>query len=80
MSGMTSAGSVCGWVALDGVRLDTLAEGLVVTDVTPADYPPVLDIFPEGAYHLYDYMFFFMNLKQNVADRTAAYFARAKNG
>ena len=48
-----------------------------MTDVTPADYPPGLDIFPEGAYHLYDYMFFFMNLKQNVADRTAAYFARA---
>ena len=37
MSGMTSGtGSVCGWVALDGIRLDTLAEGLVVTDVTEA--------------------------------------------
>lgn len=49
---------------------------LVVTDVSPKDYPPVLDIFPEGAYHLYDYMFFFMNLKQNVADRAAAYYAQ----
>ena len=46
---------------------------IVVTDVTPADYPPVLDIFPEGAYHLYDYMFFFTNLKDNVANRTSAW-------
>ena len=49
---------------------------LVVTDITPADYPPVLDIFPEGAYHLYDYMFFFINLKENVAVRTAAWNAQ----
>ncbi len=46
---------------------------LVVTDVNTADYPPGLDIFPEGAFHLYDYMFFFNNLKQNIADRTEAW-------
>lgn len=46
---------------------------LVVTDVTPADYPPGLDIFPEGAYHLYDYLFFFTNLKENIAKRTAVW-------
>ena len=62
--------------ALCGAYIGSRGE-LVVTDVTPADYPPGLDIFPEGAYHLYDYMFFFMNLKQNVADRVAAYFAQA---
>ena len=44
---------------------------LVVTDVTPAEYPPGLDILPEGSYHLYDYMFFFENLRENVAERTA---------
>ena len=48
---------------------------LIVTDITAADYPPGLDIFPEGAYHLYDNMFFFTNLKENVAARTAAWFA-----
>ena len=48
---------------------------LVVTDVNASDYPPGLDIFPEGAYHLYDYMFFFTNLKENVAARTAAWLA-----
>ncbi|MBR1758483.1 MAG: DUF3089 domain-containing protein, partial [Lachnospiraceae bacterium] len=46
---------------------------LIVTDVTAADYPPGLDIFPEGAYHVYDYMFFFTNLKENVAARTAVW-------
>ena len=46
---------------------------LVVTDVTAGDYPPGLDLFPTGAYHLYDYLFFFTNLKQNVLDRSAAY-------
>ena len=48
---------------------------LVVTDINAADYPPGLDVFPEGAYHLYDYMFFFTNLKENVAARTAAWSA-----
>lgn len=62
--------------ALCGAYIGSRGE-LVVTDVTPADYPPGLDLLPEGAYHLYDYMFFFMNLKQNVSDRTAAYFAQA---
>ncbi len=42
---------------------------LVVTDVTPADYPPGPDLFQEGAYHLYDYKFFYTNLKENVAVR-----------
>ncbi len=46
---------------------------LVVTDVTAGDYPPGLDLFPTGAYHLYDYLFFFTNLKQNVLDRSEAY-------
>ena len=47
---------------------------LVVTNVAAADYPPGLDLFPAGAFHVYDYMFFFTNLKQNIADRVAAYF------
>ena len=48
---------------------------LVVTDVNAGDYPPGLDLFPTGAYHIYDYLFFFTNLKQNIADRVSAYFA-----
>ncbi|MBR0136504.1 MAG: DUF3089 domain-containing protein, partial [Clostridia bacterium] len=60
--------------ALCGAYIGSRGE-LIVTDITAADYPPGLDIFPEGAYHLYDYMFFFTNLKKNVAARTAAWFA-----
>ena len=46
---------------------------LVVPDVSPADYPPAIDIFPEGAYHVYDYLFFFTNLKENIAKRVSAW-------
>ncbi len=46
---------------------------LVVPDVSPADYPPAIDIFPEGAYHVYDYLFFFTNLKENIAKRVQAW-------
>ena len=61
--------------ALCGAYIGNRGE-LIVTDVTAADYPPGLDIFPEGAYHLYDYMFFFTNLKENVAVRTAVWNAQ----
>ena len=46
---------------------------LVVTDIDRDDYPPVLDLLPDGSYHLYDYMFFFTNLKDNVALRSDTY-------
>ncbi len=65
--------------ALCGAYIGNRGE-LIVTDVDVADYPPVLDIFPEGAYHLYDYMFFFTNLKENVAARTAAWLAVQEAG
>ena len=58
--------------ALCGAYIGPRGE-LVVTDVSPADYPAVIDIFPEGSYHIYDYMFFFENLKENVAARTNAW-------
>ena len=53
---------------------------LVITDIEKADYPAVLDIFPEGAYHLYDYMFFFTNLKENIAARAQAWMAAQDAG
>ena len=46
---------------------------LIVTDVDPDEYPPVLSLFSEGVYHLYDYQFFYRNLEQNVAARAAAF-------
>ena len=47
----------------------------MVTDIEKADYPPVIDILPEGAYHIYDYLFYFTNLKENIAVRTQAWMA-----
>lgn len=54
---------------LTGAYLDPVRRTLCVTDVSPADFPPVLDIFPEGVYHLYDYQFFYRNLQANVKER-----------
>ena len=58
--------------ALCGAYLGARGE-LVVTDVTAAEYPAVIDIFPEGSYHIYDYLFFFENLRENVAARTRSW-------
>ncbi len=62
--------------ALCGAYLGARGE-LVVTDVSAAEYPAVIDIFPDGSFHIYDYLFFFTNLKENVAARTAAWRERA---
>ena len=56
----------------------TEADGAVVLIVDtpdPAEYS-MPELFAEGVYHVYDYYFFYENLKENVADRTAAYFAQ----
>lgn len=58
--------------ALCGAYIGARGE-LVVTDVTPEEYPAVIDIFQDGSYHIYDYMFFFENLRENVAARTNAW-------
>ena len=59
--------------ALTGAYIDETRGTLKVTDVTPEAYPPGLDIFTEGIYHLYDYQFFYRNLQQNVETRINAY-------
>ena len=58
--------------ALCGAYIGARGE-LVVTDVSPAEYPAGIDLFTEGSYHIYDYLFFFENLRENVAARTAAW-------
>jgi len=58
---------------LTGAYLDPDRGTLRVTGVSPADYPPILDIFQEGVYHLYDYQFFYRNLEQNVKERIGNY-------
>ena len=58
---------------LTGAYIDDVRGTLKVTDVTPEEYPPVLELFEDGIYHLYDYQFFYRNLQENVAKRIAAY-------
>lgn len=58
---------------LCGAYIDPIRGALKVTDVTPEEYPPVLSIFSDGVYHLYDYQFFYRNLQENVGVRLEAY-------
>lgn len=61
--------------ALCGAILDAARGVVKVTDVDPADYPARVPGLPEGAYHIYDYQFFFRNLQQNVALRVERFAA-----
>ena len=58
---------------LCGCYIDEKRGTLKVTDVDVKDYPAMISLFPEGAYHIYDYQFFFRNLQENVGKRTEAY-------
>ena len=59
--------------ALCGAWLDTDRGVVKVTDISPSDYPPIVPGLPSGAYHIYDYQFFFRNLQQNVRLRTSRF-------
>ena len=59
--------------ALCGGYLDEARGVLKVTDVQMEDYPAIVPGLPEGAYHIYDYQFFFRNLQQNVKLRLDTY-------
>jgi hypothetical protein len=63
---------------LTGAFIDPERGSLKVPDVDPDEYPPVLPVFKKGEYHIYDYMFFYRNLQENVKNRTEKYF-NAKN-
>ncbi len=62
---------------LCGCYIDPVRGVLKVTDIDPADYPPVVPGLPEGSYHVYDYQFFFRNLQENVKVRTEAFLEAA---
>ncbi len=61
----------CEVPALCGAYIDSERGVLKVTDIDKADYPAVVYILPEGAYHVYDYQFFYRNLQENVGVRLA---------
>lgn len=56
---------------LTGGYLDSQRGTLKLKDIDPKAYPAI--IFPDGIYHIYDYQFFYRNLQQNVALRTAEF-------
>ncbi len=58
---------------LCGCYIDKDRGVIKVTDVSPDDYPAVIPGLPEGAYHIYDYQFFFRNLQENVKNRVDKY-------
>ncbi|MDR0914142.1 MAG: DUF3089 domain-containing protein [Oscillospiraceae bacterium] len=58
---------------LTAAYIDPVRGTLKVPDISPDDYPPGLDIFEPGVYHLYDYQFFFRNLQQNVSTRVEGF-------
>lgn len=67
--------------ALTGAYLDEIRGTLIVDDsITPTEYPPILDIFEDGIYHIYDYLFFYRNLQENVGERVEAYLAENTEG
>ncbi|MCR4740061.1 MAG: DUF3089 domain-containing protein [Lachnospiraceae bacterium] len=45
-----------------------------VPGVDAVDYPAYVPGLPEGAYHIYDYQFFYRNLEENVKTRIDSYF------
>ena len=58
---------------LTGAYLDPVRGTVKVTDIDAAAYPPGLDLFQPGEYHIYDYQFFYRNLQTNVGDRIDVY-------
>ena len=55
--------------ALCGAYINEERGTVIVTDVTPEDYPEGLASLGKGSYHIYDYQFFYRNLQANVALR-----------
>jgi len=56
---------------LTGAYLNSERGTLICVDIDPAGYPGIL--FPDGIYHLYDYLFFYRNLQHNVSVRLEAW-------
>ena len=54
-------------------RVD-LKRGVIICSTVPVDeLAPGSDLFPRGVFHTFDYSFFYMNIRSNVAERIAAY-------
>ena len=54
---------------LTGCYLDSTRGTLKVTDINKDDYKSKISFIADGVYHIYDYQFFYNNLKENVSKR-----------
>ena len=63
---------------LCGCYIDTDRGVVKVPELDPSTYPAVVPNLPEGAYHIYDYQFFYRNLEENVGKRIDSYTKNAK--
>ena len=61
-----------------GAYIDVERGVLKIPDITSSDYPSVISFLPEGSYHIYDYLFFYRNLQENVKTRINNFFSKAK--
>ncbi len=65
---------------LCGCYIDPERGALVVTDVSREDFPnPLPQLFEDGSYHVYTYMFFYKNLENSLEKRMDA-FLTAREG
>lgn len=53
--------------------------GALVVEADPAEYDASQSVFPAGVMHMYDYMFFYENLKENVRRRTDAWLEKNRS-
>jgi len=60
-----------------GAYIDSTTGALIVTDMQPVQSDAIhledLGRWPHGVYHMYDYAFFYENLKENVGKRIDAF-------
>ncbi len=57
-----------------GAYIDLNRGVIKIPGVNKSDYPTIINFLPDGAFHIYDYMFFYRNLQHNVKTRIENYF------
>lgn len=61
-----------------GAYIDPVRGTLKVTDADPNTYTAYISNNADGVFHIFDFIFFYRNLQENVAVRTAAYLAKTQ--
>ena len=59
----------------------SIARGVVICSTADVNkLSPGNKVFPKGVYHQHDYLFYYYNLRENAANRTAQYLKARSNG